>query len=63
MNIFDEIDDMLYYFNVLYLDTLKQFIPYYTITINPKNKPWFNADVKYTLKAQNKAHKKWKLSQ
>ena len=41
MDVFEDIDDSVDYFQNLFLETAQLHIPYKTVIIRPKDKPWF----------------------
>ena len=60
MDVYDDLDDMVDYFTKLFLETCKEYIPYKSLKINPKDKPWMNKQVKFKLKERNKYYRRWK---
>jgi hypothetical protein len=45
------------------MDTLKQFIPYKTIIVRPRDKPWITSDIKQSLRKRNRLFKRFKRTQ
>ena len=60
MDIFEEIDDTVDYFQNLFLETSQLHIPHKTVTIRPKDKPWFTNTVRRAFRKRDRAHTRWK---
>jgi hypothetical protein len=60
LDTFDDVNDAVDYFMTLFLNICRKHITIKTVTVNPKDKPWFNDHVKEGFKIRDKAHKKLK---
>ncbi len=59
-DIFDNIDDGVDYFESLLLNTAHEYIPNKTVVIRPRDKPWFNNDVRRAFRKRDCAYNTWK---
>ena len=61
--LFDEIDDIVNYWQTLFMDQCKSKIPNRVIKIRPKDKPWITHEVLTSIRRRNRAYKKFKRTQ
>ena len=52
--VFDEIDDIAYAYEELITETAKKFIPFRTIKMRTKDKPWFNSYIRKLIRLRNR---------
>ena len=60
MDVFDDINDAVDFFQSLFLKTCKEFIPNKFAIIRPNDKPWITNHVRQNFRKRDRAHKKFK---
>jgi len=54
--LYDDVDDIEHFWNQLFLETARQYIPTRTITVHPHTKPWMTKTLRLLI---NKKHRLW----
>ena len=63
LDIFDDVDDAVDYFENILKASLNTCIPHKLVTIRPRDKPWFTSNVRKAFSKRDKLHRKWKQNQ
>ena len=60
LNVFDDIDDAVFYFNEFLLSAARDFIPNRSVLVRPRDKPWMNNTIRKLLRKRDRSYRKFK---